>query len=512
MMRTTTSSAVSRQQTSVEDIADAPSAQAVRTLPAIDDEPSPRWSGPRGRLGNRLLRELLRPVVDASLAVFRIAFGLAVAWYAVRSLLSGAVSFHYINPPMHFSYYGFDWVRPWPGAGMYFHFIVMAAAAICFAAGLVYRLSAVLVFLTFTFVFLCERSLYNNHYYLMSLLAFLSMFLPLHRRWSIDAMGSPEVARTQAPAWTVWLLRFQLGIVYFYGGLAKLNADWLQGQPMRMWLEKLSEYPVLGTYFTEEWAVQIFVWGGLLIDLLAVPLLLWRRSRPYIFVLLILFHVMNSTLFHIGVFPWLMIAATTIFFAPDWPVRLFRLKSLPTECAAPREVRWTTGMKLRAALLAVYVLLQLLLPFRHHFYQGPASWTEQGHYFSWRMMLRHKQAAVRFYARNTENGRERIVDLRPYITPVQLGKMVRDPNHILQFAHFLADEFREKGLGDTEIRVKALSSLNGRRPQVFIDPDVDLVQQQMGWGHCDWIMPLTEPLRHDAFDRPVQTWETELGL
>ncbi|WP_339910231.1 HTTM domain-containing protein [Symmachiella dynata] len=511
-MTRTTSSVQAPQLTSAEKTsADSPADTAGSRDDSKTSEQGFNHVG-RHRISERLLEELLSPVDNASLMVFRVAFGLAVAWYALRSLLSGSVAYNYIQPAMHFSFQGFEWIHPWPGAGMYFHFTLMLTAALCFAAGFCYRLSSVLVFLTFTFTFLCERSLYNNHYYLMSLLAFLSIFIPLHRRWSVDVFRSPEIASTYVPAWTVWLLRFQLGIVYFYGAVAKLNADWLQGQPMRMWLVKLSDYPVLGSYFTEEWAVQTFVWGGLLIDLFAVPLLLWRRSRLYAFAVIVLFHVINSTLFDIGVFPWLMIAVTTLFFSPDWPLRLAGQKSRSAPSSSPQTVRWTPKLRWGVALLSVYVLLQLVVPLRHHLYSGQTSWTENGHFFSWRMMLRNKIAAVRFYARNPETGREGIVDLRPYITPLQLSKMARDPNHILQMAHFLADDFRKQGLGNTEIRVKALASLNGRRPQYLIDPDVDLVKQQLGWLKSDWIVPLKEPFRYDAWDRPVQYWEEELGL
>ena len=65
--------------------------------------------------------------------------------------------------------------------------------------------------------------------------------------------------------------------------------------------------------------VYFYSYGGLLLDLLAVPLLLWRRTRLLTFVALILFHINNAYMFSIGIFPWLMIAATTIYFDPAWP-------------------------------------------------------------------------------------------------------------------------------------------------------------------------------------------------
>jgi hypothetical protein len=503
-----TSQATGQPASSNEPVAD----QRTAALRSPDDAAAsiPVVGAPAAGAVPRLIERLLRPVDNSSLAVFRMAFGVAVAWHGAQILSGGSVDYHYIDPVFHFTYYGFDWVRPWPGAGMYVHLAVMIAAALCFALGLFYRAAAVVMFVTFTYLFLCERALYNNHYYLMSLLGLLCIVIPLHRGWSLDALRSPAVASPYLPAWSLWLLRFQLGIVYFYGGVAKLDADWLRGQPMRLWLEKLSPYPVIGAYFTEEWGVQIFVWGGLLLDLLAVPLLLWRRTRLLTFGVIILFHVMNSTLFHIGVFPWLMIAATTIFFPPDWPRRLVRMPKPVIGGFTPPARRWDWRRKLGAAVLGAYVVLQLLIPLRHHLYRGPASWTERGHFFSWRMMLRDKHGAVRFHARNPQTGREGLVDLRPYLTPVQIPKMTRDPEHILQLAHFLAEDFRRQGLGDTEIRVTALVSLNGRKPQLLIDPEVDLVQQAHSWRDYPWVLPLTEPLRHDAFDLPVRKWESDV--
>ena len=118
-------------------------------------------------------------------------------------------------------------------------------------------------------------------------------------------------ASSTVPAWTIWLLRFQIGVPYFYGGLAKLNADWLQGYPMRYWLSERADFPVIGQYFHNVSTAYFFSYSGLLIDLLAVPLLLWKRTRVLMFVVLMSFHFVNTRLFNIGIFPWFMLAATT---------------------------------------------------------------------------------------------------------------------------------------------------------------------------------------------------------
>ena len=57
-----------------------------------------------------------------------------------------------------------------------------------------------------------------------------------------------------APAWALWILRFQIGVVYFYGGLMKINGDWLHGEPMRTWLPRRGHYAIIGPLLQEEFA------------------------------------------------------------------------------------------------------------------------------------------------------------------------------------------------------------------------------------------------------------------
>jgi hypothetical protein len=71
-----------------------------------------------------------------------------------------------------------------------------------------------------------------NHFYLFVLLSFLMCFLPANKLWSLDVRQGRQKKASFVPGWTVWLLRFQLAVVFFYGGIAKLNMDWLRGQPM----------------------------------------------------------------------------------------------------------------------------------------------------------------------------------------------------------------------------------------------------------------------------------------
>jgi len=271
---------------------------------------------------NALPGRLLAPVDSASLVFFRIAFGGMMLWEVWRYFDHGWIERFWVEPLFHFSYYGLNWIRPWPGAGMELHWLGLGVLALFIMLGAWYRVSATLFFIGFTYVFLLDQARYLNHFYLVSLISFLMIFVPAHRYFSIDALFEPELRTRLVPAWSIWLLRFQVGIPYFFGGIAKLNADWLRGEPLRAWLARRTDFPFIGQFFTSDAAVWLMTFGALFLDLFAVFLLTNRRTRVFGYLAIIAFHFMNSRFFSIGLFPWLMIAATAIYFEPDWPRRV----------------------------------------------------------------------------------------------------------------------------------------------------------------------------------------------
>ena len=358
--------------------------------------------------------------------------------------------------------------------------------------GLAYRVSATLFFLGFTYAFLLEQARYLNHFYLICLISFLMIFLPAHRAASLDALWRPSIRSDTAPAWTIWLLRAQIGIVYFYGGLAKLNVDWFRGEPFRTWLARRTDFPIIGSLFTDEWMVWVLNYGGLLLDLLIVPLLLWRRTRVFAFGTAVLFHLMNVRLFSIGIFPWFMIAATALFFPPGWPRHLFR-RFWPALDGEQPESRPTAPLgrheQVTLVLVGLYLAVQLFVPLRHFLYPGEVSWTEEGHRFAWRMKLRDKDASAEFVVSIPAEARTWLVDPEDHLTYWQADKMSTRPDMILQFAHYLADSMRKTGYGRVEIRARVEASLNGREERLLIDPTVDLAAEPRSLKPASWIEP-----------------------
>lgn len=454
---------------------------------------------------------LFAPVDISSVVFFRILFGAMMIYHVVSTVKSGWIDLLYIQPVMNFTYAGFGWVRPWSGTGMYWHFYVLGMAAVGITIGACYRISALIFTVGMAHVFLIEKAFYLNHYYLIVLLSGLLVVLPAHRALSVDAWLFPRLRSQVAPAWALWLLRLQLAIPYFYGGLAKLESDWLQGYPLGMWLKRRSDLPWIGPVLTQDWAGVLFSYGGMVLDLLVVPLLLWKRTRWIAYIGIVLFHLLNSVLFDIGIFPWLMIGATLVFFPSEWPRRLLRLPALSAE-GNSMPITLPGRQNLVVGMLGVYVVWQLLLPFRALLYPMPAIWSEEGHHFAWHMMLREKDVGLRFYIRDSRTGKGGVVDVSSFLTERQMSRMGKDSDMILTFVHFLRDHFRAHGQGTLQIRVLALVSLNGRKPQLMLDPDFDYAQVERTWWHQPWILPLHEPLREDPWVVPLLEWEQHVAV
>jgi hypothetical protein len=445
---------------------------------------------------------------------FRIVFGLAMCAWTAKAIAEGWVERYFVEPVFHLKYPGFSWVGVWPGEWMHWHFYALLAASIGVTLGLAYRLSALLVAVGFTYLFLIDKTLYQNHYYLICLLAWIVAFLPAGRALSLDALLRPAIRTNTAPRWTLWLLRFQIAVPYFYGGIAKLEADWLRGRPMRASLAARSDAPLIGQFLGQKWALWVIVYGGLLFDLLIVPALLWRKTRPLAFVLALAFHLTNAAAFDIGVFPWLMGLATVIFFPPELLQRILRLDPVRAdESSAESATSAITGLRPFGVIaLGAYVAIQLIVPLRHVVYPEPANWTEQGHYFAWHMMLRGKQSALRLYATDPATGRTGTIDLRNYLGEHQTARCARDPDMIYQLCQYIRHDLEKRGYSSVEIRALSIVSLNGRKPQLLIDPNVDLAAAERPGLSCPWIMPLTEPLRTKAWDVPLEDWERHLEL
>lgn len=425
---------------------------------------------------NTLYPRLTKQTSILPLIIFRVAFGFLMCFSQFRFLWNGWVEGCYIAPKFHFTYQYFDWIAPLNGTSMYVIVIASALFALCIGLGLFYRVTTVLFFLSFTYLELIEKSWYLNHYYFVSLVAFLLIWLPANRNYSLDVQIFKTPKLSQVPVWSIMVLKLQLVTVYFFGGVAKLKSDWLiEAQPLKIWLQARTDTPLIGSLFEYDIMPYIFSWSGMLYDL-TIPFLLWnRRSRPLAYALVVLFHILTFILFNIGMFPWLMIAGSLIFITADEWRTLCNKIGVGFMEVANTSTAFKTN-KLAIPFLLAYLLFQLLFPLRHFVLTDHVLWTEKGFRFSWHVMVMEKNGHTDFEVVDNESQKRYIVYPTEYLTNIQEKQMSFQPDMIWQFAQFLGQELNPNGEKDISIYVNSKVSLNGRPSQDYIDKTRDLLE------------------------------------
>jgi len=420
-----------------------------------------------------------------------------MAFASVRFIASGWLERFFAEPNYFFHYQGFEWVRPLSPTAMVALYVAMAAFALAIAIGAYTRVAAACFLVLFSYAELIDVTNYLNHYYLVALLAGILVAIPSDRVWSVDAWRARRAGRplpTTAPAWSLYLVRFQFAAVYVFAGLAKLQADWLlHAQPLNTWLTARTHLPLVGPWLDELWVAYAASWAGFLYDLTIALWLSLRRTRPYAFAVVLVFHFFTHVLFNIGMFPFIMTAGALIFFSPSWPrtllARLGRTArhDPPAEGAASHRPLPPLGL----AALAVYVAVQILVPLRHFAYPGDVLWNEEGMRFSWKVMVREKHGSVTYFVR-FEDGKEIQMSPRRYLDHRQEREMAGQPDLIAQLARHIAADFERRGRGPVQVRAEALVSLNGRPAHPMIDASVDLARAPNGLAPKSWILPAPE--------------------
>jgi len=424
----------------------------------------------------------------------------------IRFWKNGWIKTIYIDPKFHFSYYGFSWVSDF-GNFTYLLFFICALSSVSISLGYKYRTSIIIFFLSFTYIELIDKTTYLNHYYFISSISFLMCFLPLSCYYSLDSYFSNK-SYSIVKKWTIDSIKLMLCIIYFYAGIAKINSEWLlEAMPLSIWLPSKYDLPLIGeNLMQEQWIHYFMSWGGMFYDLLIPFLLLYKRTRLFAFALVIFFHAFTKILFPIGMFPYIMIVASLIFFDSKTHQNILNTLTLsinyllniisvkPIKSLKKYKVCFKTN-RFSLNIIIIFFSFQLLLPLRYSLYPGELFWNEEGYRFSWRVMLIEKRGYSNFKIVDSISKKYFYVQNDDFLTSYQEKQMSFQPDFILEYAHYLGDHFISQGHKNLQVFVDSYVALNGRKSTKFVNPNIDLYSQKESFKHKTWIIPFKDEIK-----------------
>ncbi len=429
---------------------------------------------------------LFKQIDNSSLLVFRIIFGLLCFLESVGAIFTGWVDYTLIDPKFTFNFIGLDFIQPLPGNWMYLYYTVMGVFGLFIMLGYKYKASVIAFTLMWTSTYLMQKASYNNHYYLLILLSSIMAFLPANKYASLDAKLNPSIKKIAMPSWCKWVFVIQLFILYTYGSIAKMYPDWLDlTVPKNLMLAK-ANYPIIGEAL-QHWLVPYLVgYGGILYDGLIIPLLLFKPTRKLAFLGSIFFHLFNSIVFGVGIFPYLALAFSLFFFEPKIIRNIFLKKKTFYDKA---EVKPQTYKPILIGITSVYFIIQIILPIRQHAIDDNVLWTEEGHRLSWRMMLRSKSGIATYKVVDKNTNKTTKVNLDDYLSKKQKRMIATKPDVIWQFCQHLKAEYKAKGQ-DVSVFVDCKISVNGRPYKTLVNPKIDIAAVKWNtFSHSEWLLP-----------------------
>ena len=204
-----------------------------------------------------------------------------------------------------------------------------AVAAIAMSIGLLTRLATATVFVIVAYnLFLSTTHFHNNRAYLLIVLGVLAV-APCGRELSVDAWirrrrGLPPL-QPWAPAWPLWLLRFECAAIYGASGLSKLiDPGWFGGtvtwQRVGRARDQLEAWPL------PDWALSLltdrsFHTGAakfvVLTELFIAGGLWWRGTRYAAVWVAVFFHLAIQGSASVQVFSFLGIAVLVVWAVPS---------------------------------------------------------------------------------------------------------------------------------------------------------------------------------------------------
>ena len=446
----------------------------------------------------------------ASMALFRIMYGLVMCYSLIRFMLSGWVEELWIKPTFFFKYAWATWMPVWEPTGLYLHISITLLAALGVTLGLFYKASLLVFVTSFIGLQLFDQTNYLNHYYLVICLSMPLFLSPAGQRFSLDCLWREKAVLISTEAWPLYLLRFQLGLVYVFAAIAKIESDWLfYGQPLSIWLSSRVDLPFIGPLFSLDYTPLIMSWCGFLYDLLIVPALLWSTTRLWAYLVVIGFHSMTHILFDIGIFPLLMTLLTPIFFHPNWPITLWeKIKNMmgdqhkdlhthqPMESYSTHHFSIQKPWLKRSIIgfICIWCTFHIIFPLRTLWLEDNVLWSERGMRYSWRVMLREKNGSLTYRVKSLSSQREWEVNPKAYLTPRQLSEMSGQADMIVQLSHWIKQDFETRLKQKVAVYADIWVSLNGRPPKRMLNPNLDLTQVELDDPRLILAPPLNPPL------------------
>lgn len=406
----------------------------------------------------------------APLISLRILFGSIMLFSLIRFIAMGWIEGLYTNIDYHFSFFEFI---IYPGDTIiYLMYYLLIISCIFIIIGFLYKYSITLFFILFTYIELIDKSYYLNHYYFISVLAFAMIFLPLSNYFSIDSIIKKS-ENNSIKNWQLLVPKILISIVYLYAGIAKINSDWLiETMPLSLWLPASSDLPIIGGLFQQQWVAYAFSWAGCIYDLTIWVFLINNKTRKYAYTFVIFFHIMTSVLFQIGIFPYMMTLLTLIFFSPEkHNIIINKIKLILKYNVKKSEINYSLLPKY---LFIIFILFQIIFPFRYILNKGELFWTEEGFRFSWRVMLMEKTGWVNYKIIDNKNKIEKNIDPSYHLSDIQVKQMSFQPDMILQYGKYLGDKHFKKYKIRPEIYVDSYVSINGSGSRKYFKDSVDI--------------------------------------
>ena len=432
---------------------------------------------------------LFKHIDNTGLILWRVIFGALITIEAFGAIATGWVRRTLVEPDFTFNFIGFDFLQPLPGDGMYYYFALMGVFGMLVTFGYKYRFSMACYALMWTSVYLMQKTSYNNHYYLMMLLCWLMVFLPANRWFSLDAKQKPSLKSPSAPRWTYLVVIFQVWIVYTYASIAKWYPDWLDTTVAAIFMKGKSDYWLIGPFLQLDWVHWCIAYVGILFDLLIIPLLLYKRTRTIAFAISIFFHLFNSIVFQIGIFPYMSMAFALFFFSSETLQKRFLPKK---QLYTGNEVKVPNYKPLLISVFSLYFIVQIALPLRHWAFKDDVLWTEEGHRLSWRMMLRTKSSRLIVYTQKVGSVEKKPYRYRELLSKKQQRSAKSRPDMLWRLAKEIKKAEAAKG-NNVKVFMDVKLKINGGVYHQFITPDIDIAAQEWHpFQHHTWLQPSPE--------------------